>query len=432
MSNALTAMALIVFLACAAQIVASLTGTPAIVPLLVAGVLVGPSVLDFVNVDDLFGDLVDPFVSLAVGVVLFDGAMQLRLRDLGGGLWRPVVRMVTFGVFLSGVIIAVSVHYLLDISLEVSILCGAILTLSGPTVVIPLLHHIRPSRRVAKVLEWEGILIDPIGAILAVGVFEAIKEGVSNDETGLVPTVVIGGVTGIVAAVVVIQLLRAKRIPMELRAITTLAIMLLAAALSDQLADDSGLITAIAVGVGVATQEELLPRVEQESFENFLAPLVSLIIGVLFVILSARVSLDAVWGLGIGAVALIAVLVFIQRPVSVGLMTLRSGLTTPERAFAAGLMPRGIVVASTASAFQFDLIEIGVPDAALLVPICFLVIAATVVIYGLAGRPYARALGVLDPEGIAVVPAATSASAIEVMEDIELAEDAGASPGEVE
>ena len=388
-------LALIVALACGAQVIAALTGLPQIVPLLIAGVVGGPQVLGLFDADELLGDLLEPVVTLAVGIVLFDGALQLRREDLGSGLWRPVARLISVGVLVSAVLIAVSIHLLLDIAWPISILCGAILTLSGPTVVAPLLHFIRPTRRVGAVLEWEGILIDPIGAISAVLIFQLILRGADNLSTpGFLTTVGIGALCGLASAAVAAVLLAQRRVPITTRTTGTIALVLLAVAGADELADDAGLVAAIACGIVVASRIERLDRSERREFEHFGTPLVGLIIGVLFVILSARVSLADIWDLGLGAIALVAVLVLIQRPVSVALSTFRTSLSTRERLFAAGLMPRGIVVASTASAFQLDLEKAGVADAGTLVPICFLVIAATVVIYGLGGRSWAKALGV--------------------------------------
>lgn len=384
-------LALIVVLATGAQVIAALTGLPQIVPLLIAGVVGGPQVLGLFDADELLGSLLDPVVTLAVGVVLFDGALQLRRQDLGAGLWRPVARLVSAGVLVSAAMITVAVHVLLGVTWQMSGLCGAILTLSGPTVVAPLLHHIRPSRRVGAVLEWEGILIDPIGAIIAVLIFQLILGGV---ETGFLSTVAIGALCGLAAALCAALLLRQSRVPMTTRTTGTIALVLLAVAGADALADDAGLVAAIACGVVVASRIERLAGRERREFESFGTPLVGLIIGVLFVILSSRVALSDIWDLGLGAVALVAVLVLIQRPAAVALATFRTSLSGRERVFAAGLMPRGIVVASTASAFQLTLEQAGVDDAHLLVPICFLVIAATVVIYGLGGRPLASALGV--------------------------------------
>ena len=241
------------------------------------------------------------------------------------------------GVAVSGALIAVSIHLLLGVSWGMSALCGAILTLSGPTVVAPLLHHIRPSRRVSAVLEWEGILIDPIGAIVAVLIFQLILGGVEGP--GFLSTIGIGALCGLAGAVGAALLLSQRRVPITTRTTGSLAFVLLAVAGADALADDAGLVAAITVGIVLATRIERLDVQERREYESFGSPLVSLIIGILFVILSARVSLGEVWDLGLGAIGLIAVLILLQRPVAVALSTIGSDLTRRERAVAAGLMP---------------------------------------------------------------------------------------------
>lgn len=412
MTDPLLQLAIILALATGAQFLAAMTGLPQIVPLLVAGVVAGPAILNLFNPDELFGDLLNPLVSLAVGVVLFDGALQLRHRDLASGLVRPVMRLVTLGLVLSWAIIAVAVHFLLGVTWQMSALCGAILTLSGPTVVAPLLHHIRPTKRIATVLEWEGILIDPIGAIAAVITFEAVLKGAGRVEEGFLATILVGAACGLVGAGLSLAVLKLKRVPMATRTTTTLAMMLLSVAVADHILEDAGLVAAIAVGVGIASRENLMSEAEQRDFGAFLAPLVGIIIGILFVVLSARVSLDAIWALGLGAIAVLAVLIFVQRPLAVGIATARSVLSPRERAFAAGLMPRGIVVASTASAFQIQLLDAKIEDAEVLVPLCFLVIAATVVVYGLGGRTFAKALGVAGVDSAVGPEGATSAEGV--------------------
>lgn len=410
MGDPLLQLAIILALASGAQVLAAATGLPQIVPLLIAGVVAGPAVLDLFNPDELFGDLLNPLVSLAVGVVLFDGSLQLRHRDLGSGLLRPVMRLVTIGLLVSWILIGVAVHFLLGVTWQMSALCGAILTLSGPTVVVPLLHHIKPAKRIGTVLEWEGILVDPIGAIAAVITFEAVLKGVDKVEGGFLATVFVGAACGIVGTIIALYLLRLKRIPMATRTTATLAIVLLSVAVADHILDDAGLVSAITVGVGIASRERLMSESEQREFGSFLAPLVGLIVGVLFVVLSARVSLDAIWALGLGAVGVLAILIFVQRPLAVGIATFRSVLSGRERGFAAGMMPRGIVVASTASAFQIQLSQAKIQDAEVLVPLCFLVIATTVTIYGLGGRSFAKALGVAGGDDSELGPAgATSA-----------------------
>jgi NhaP-type Na+/H+ or K+/H+ antiporter len=400
MTDPALALALLVLFAVGAQMLAHAAGVPQIVTLLAIGVAVGPDALGIIDTDELLGSTLEPFVTLAVGVVLFDGALKLRHEDLAEGAWRAVVRLVTVGLVLTWAIVSLAVGLLLDLQWSIAILIGATLTLSGPTVVGPLMHHVRPSGRIRAVLDWEGVLIDPLGAILAVLVFQAVLAGETEIELGEFAATILSGLGfGVVAAVVIVFLLRHTRAPIHLRATAMLAVVLVAVGAADAVYSDAGLVTAIVVGAVIARAEGVIPEGREVEFSVFGDTLVQLLIGVLFVMLAARVDLGAVGDLGLAGLALIAVLILVQRPLGVGVSTAGTVLTRSERILAAGVMPRGIVVAATASAFQISLVEAGVEDADQIVPVCFLVIAATVLVYGLGARPLARSLGLTSEEG---------------------------------
>jgi NhaP-type Na+/H+ or K+/H+ antiporter len=382
-----------------AQLLAHAAAVPQIVTLLAIGVAVGPDALGIIDPDELLGSTLEPFVTLAVGVVLFDGALKLRHEDLAEGAWRAVVRLVTVGLLVTWVIVTLAVGLLLDVGWSIALLIGATLTLSGPTVVGPLMHHVRPTGRIRAVLDWEGVLIDPLGAILAVLVFQTVLAGETEIEIEDFAATILSGIGfGVVAAGVIVLLLRHTRAPIHLRATVMLALVLVAGGAADAVYSDAGLVTAIVVGAAIARAEGLIPEGREVEFSVFGDTLVQLLIGVLFVMLSARVDLGAVADLGLAGLALIAVLIFVQRPLDVAASTAGTVLARRERIFAAGVMPRGIVVAATASAFQISLAEAGVEDADQIVPVCFLVIAATVLVYGLGARPLARALGLTAGE----------------------------------
>jgi NhaP-type Na+/H+ or K+/H+ antiporter len=276
-----------------------------------------------------------------------------------------------------------------------AILLGAILSLSGPTVVLPLLDHIRPTERVGVVLKWEGILIDPVGAIFAVLAFGAISTGASEFQLGpFLATVGVGAAVGVVAAVPAVLALRTRLAP-SLESSVLLALVLLAVAVASELKDDAGLVAAIAMGVTLAHRRE---DIEQQA-HDFVTTLTSLLIGFLFVILSARVDPERLTDLGWEGIAFVAALILLIRPLAAGVGTFRTALNRGERGLVAWMMPRGIVAASTASAFELSLVDQGVADAHKLVPVTFLVVAVTVLVYGLTGRPLARALGVAEDPG---------------------------------
>lgn len=375
----------------AAQLIALRLRVPAILPLLVAGMLLGPDVAGALDPDDLFGELIDPFVELAVGVILFEGALLLRRGELEGGLGRVVLRLVTIGFLVTWACAAAGAALLLDFDVRMAVLLGALLSLSGPTVVLPLLEHVRPAPRVGAILKWEGILVDPIGAIFAVLAFGAISTGASEfrpDE--FVLTVGVGAIAGLLAGGLTRLLLRDQGLASHVQSSTVLAIVLVAVAGASEVRADAGLVAALVMGMVLAPRREQI----EERAPDFMTTLSSLLIGILFVVLAARVDPARVADLGWEALVFVAALILLVRPLATLLATARTATTRGERGLIAWMMPRGIVAAATASAFEVSLLDLGVDHADRLVPATFLVIAVTVVVYGLTARPVARRLGV--------------------------------------
>ena len=393
MDHPTLSLALIVLAAVGSQMIAARFSLPAIIPLLIAGVVLGPYAVDLIDPDALLGDLLDPFVSLAVGAILFDGALTLRREQLEHGVGPVVARLVTLGVAITWGAAFAGAAILLGVDHRVALILGAVLTLSGPTVVLPLLDFVRPTPRPDAALRWEGILVDPIGAILAVLVYHAVVSGEGSfDVGGFFATIGIGAAVGLAGSLLLMLLLSRHRFESHLEATATLGILLVAVAGASEIRDDAGLVTAIVMGVTLASRrKEIVERAPE-----FAGILVSLLLGVLFVILSARVDPDRVVDLGLGGLAFVALLVLVVRPVVTLVCTWRTQMTRPERGLIAWMMPRGIVAAATASTFELGLREAHIPDADVLVPATFLVIAATVAIYGLTARPLALRLGVAE------------------------------------
>ena len=377
-----------------AQLLAARLRIPAIVPLLVVGVVLGPYVADLVDPDQLLGDLTDSIVALSVGAILFDGTLSLHRRQLEEGVGRVVVRLTTLGVGITWGLAGAAAGLILGLDHRVAIVFGAAMTLSGPTVVLPLLDFIRAKPHVDATLRWEGILIDPIGAILAVLTFHAVASGDGRFEAlEFLGTVGIGIGVGLAGAALLVLLLRDREFDAPLEATATLALVLGAVAVASEISEDAGLVSAIVMGLVMAhRQREIVERAPA-----FGSILVILLLGVLFVILSARVDPQAVVDLGWEGLAFCAFLILIARPLSVAASTAGSSLTRGERGLLAWMMPRGIVAAATVSAFEDGLVDANIPDAEMLVPATFLVIAVTVIVYGLTARPLALRLGVAEP-----------------------------------
>jgi NhaP-type Na+/H+ or K+/H+ antiporter len=386
----------IVALGQASQWVAWRLGVPAILILLAVGFLAGP-VLGWIHPDDILGEVLIPLVSLTVALILFEGGLSLRIRELNqvGGVVR---NLVTVGALITFGIAAFAARTCLGFSTEQAVLLGAILVVTGPTVIAPLLRQVRPVREVASVLKWEGILIDPIGAVGAVLIYEAIvSAGETNAASimllGVVETLVVGGLLGIAISVALVFVLRRYWVPDYLHSSLAVALVLVAFAVSNHLQEESGLLTVTVMGVILANQRKASIQHVIEFKENLRV----LLISILFIVLAARVQIDSLLDLGWGGVAFLIVIIFVARPLSVLASTWRSSLTMGQRAFLCWTAPRGIVAASVASVFALRLAEENYPGAEGMAAATFLVIAATVLQSGLTAGWVARKLGIAEP-----------------------------------
>jgi NhaP-type Na+/H+ or K+/H+ antiporter len=385
-------LGLLLVLAVGSQLLARLLRAPAIVVLLPAGFLAGIAT-DDIHPGKLLGPLYQPFVSLAVGLILFEAGLRLSLEEVVPQVRKAVVRLVTGGALLTWLAIAASATLLFDdLDRGVAFLIGAILVVSGPTVVLPLLAFIRPTRNVRSLLKWEGTLVDPIGALLGVVVFAAVRSGEGWRPGEMMIDLGAGVLVAAVGAPVLWLVLREVQWSAP-RMIVPAALMVVVAAVvaADLIREDAGLLTAVLMGIAVGNQRSIDISLSLFDFEE---TLVQLLIGVLFVLVAASVSPSEVRSVLPQALALVAVMVLLIRPAVVALTTLRSPFTRPERAFVAWMAPRGIVAGATAAAFGPELAQNGVAGANKVLPIVFVAIFGTVVVYGLTAAPVARMLGV--------------------------------------
>jgi NhaP-type Na+/H+ or K+/H+ antiporter len=385
----LLGLGLVVVLAIGSQLIARRLGIPAIVVLLPAGFIAGIATED-VQPDKLLGALYQPFVSLAVGVILFEAGLRLTFREVAVGVHKVLVRLLAAGVVVTWVGVAITVALLFDdMDRGVPWLIGAILVVSGPTVVLPLLAFIRPARTVRSLLKWEGTLVDPIGALLGVVVFHGVQSEWQAGE--FLIDIGVGALVGLVGAFVLRRLLHELHLNAPRQAVpATLMVVVGSLVAADLLRQDAGFVATVLMGVALANQS----RFDVSLTLEFQETLVQLLVGVLFVLIAASVSPADVEGVLPEAIALVVIMVIVLRPVAVALATVRSAFTVRERAFVAWMAPRGIVAGATASAFGLQLAEKGVTGADSVLPIVFVVIFGTVLLYGLTGPLAARLLGV--------------------------------------
>jgi NhaP-type Na+/H+ or K+/H+ antiporter len=388
----LLGVGLIVVLAVGSQVLASRLRIPALIILLPAGFTAGALTTD-VNPQRLLGAAFQPLVSLAVAVILYDSGLALEWGTVRGRARRVVPRLVIWGVPITMAFAAVLAGPLLGMSAGAAVMTGAILVVSGPTVVTPLLAFVRPSDRLQRILSWEGSLIDPVGGILGAVVFHAVLAstlGVGHLLAQFLVSLAIG-VGGAVVGVAVLWLCLCKLDLDDVLSTTAqLATVVGVAAVCDVFRDDAGLIAAILMGLAVANLRFFDVPAKRPFFET----LVQLIIGVLFVAISATVTPASLHHIVLPTIGLVAVLVLVTRPLVAFVATIRTELTRGERAFTGWMAPRGIVAAATATTFGATLAAHHVGGANKILPVTFLVIVATVAIYGLTAVPVARRLGV--------------------------------------
>lgn len=369
---------------------------PGIVLLLLVGAVLGPEVANVVRPHTLGAGL-DVLVGLSVAVILFEGGLNLSVRRLRREA-RVIRLLITRGAAITGVGAAVIVRIALGWPWPIAATFGALVIVTGPTVITPLLRRVRVRRNVGTILEAEGVLIDPIGAILAVVALElALSDtlgGAARGLLGLPSRFVTGVVIGAIGGSVIAGVLRFRKVvPEGLESVLTLSLVLALFEISDSIRPESGILAAAVAGLVVGN---VGTRVSRE-LREFKEQLTVLLVGLLFVLLAADVRLEEVVSLGWAGVIVVAALMFVIRPLAVVASTRGSGLTWQERAFIAWLGPRGIVAAAVASVFAERLLRAGYDGGLEFRALVFLVIASTVVIQGFTSGPFATLLGVRRP-----------------------------------
>jgi NhaP-type Na+/H+ or K+/H+ antiporter len=386
---------------------------PAILFLLVAGLVAGP-VLGWIDTDALFGDLLVPLVSIAVAIILFEGSLTLKFSDLGSH--GTVVRnLVTVGVLITWIAAGFAAYIILGWDLYIAALFGAIVTVSGPTVVVPLLRSVRPKHSVGSVLKWESILIDPLGAILGLLVFEFVlasqaATGIRHALETLVIMSLAGAATGALGGYLFGLALRRRHVPDYLREFAAVAAVMSVFGAAEAIRGESGLLAVTVMGIWLANMRD----VDIDDVVGFKESLTLMLVAGLFILLAARLNIDALLSIGLGAVIIILLLQLVVGPLRALVSSIGSSLGIRERLFLGWVFPRGIVAAAISALFSLRLEANGYANADGLVPLVFAVIIGTVVIQSLTTRTVARWLGVAEPEptGVLIVGGNSLALAI--------------------
>ena len=364
---------------------------PAILPLLLCGLLLGPA-LGILDPDAIFGDLLFPIISLGVAVILFEGALTLNFKEIKEH-GRMVTHLVTIGAFITWACIAPAAHYILGFDWSIAMLFGALVVVTGPTVIVPMLRTVQPKSNLASILRWEGIVIDPIGALLAVLVFEYIAvtaDPTSHVLSALGYTLLLGFGLGAAAGYLTGLSIRKNLFPHYLRNTAVLTIMLGVFVGSNIYQEESGLLTVTVMGIWLANMR----GVDIADILEFKETLTVLLISALFILLAARLDSSAMLDLGFGGLGVLMVVMFVARPLSIWISGLGTNVSSKDKWFLSWVAPRGIVAAAISSLFAIKLETVGLEGASSIVPLVFLIIIGTVVIQSLTAGPWAKFLGV--------------------------------------
>ena len=392
----------IVVLGVGAQWIARRLGFPALLLLLPAGLAAGATGL--VDPEELLGDTLVPLATLLVALLLFQAGLNLRLEELPRPARGPVARLVTIGLLVTFAGAVATLLLLADLPPEVAVVTAAVLTVSGPTVVGPLLRVIRPRAPMRAILAWEGTVLDPIGATLGVVMLNTVlalsgAEGVSSGG-GIIGRLGVGIACGVAGAALLVFVLARFLVTDDMEPAVAVLVAVLCFGVAEVVTSEAGLFATVTLGV-IAANQRLVPTARISGFGETLEVL---IIAILFILLGALVKMqDLIDNLPTIAM-LVAVLVIVVRPLSVAVSLARTSLPWRDQALAAWMDPRGVVAAATAASFSVRLADAGF-DSTKMLPIVFGVILGTGLIYGLSAKAVGAALGVSEPKptGLAFV-----------------------------
>lgn len=396
--DVMLAIVLVFGIATACQVIAPKLRIPALILLLPAGFIFGLVAPQF-HMDQILGSAFPVVVDLMVAVILFQGGMSLgsiKLDALDRGVVR---RLIWIGGPITCICGTLAAHFFIGMPWPLAFLLGAILIVSGPTVVTPILDFAQPKARVRRILLWEGTTLDPLGAIFAVIVFQIVRVSdfsqplsAVGEFLGSLLIAVLAAIGGVFVAVFGCKLVRGNNL---LGTQVLIGSVLVAAGVANYFAQESGLLAALLIGIAAQPLAKRM-NTKLDPVLPFFDTIASIGIGVLFVSISALVPSPEFGIVVFSAIAVSLVLIVVVRPAIALLLTRKAALTPGERAFIGWMDPRGIVAAATASSVGASLIAAKIPGAEALLPSAFVIIAVTVFVYGLTAVPVAKALGVRD------------------------------------
>ncbi|MFG6113967.1 cation:proton antiporter [Halobacillus sp. MO56] len=371
---------------------------PAIVLMSIAGLLAGP-IFGLINPEQDFGAVYRPIIAMAVAIILFEGSLNLDFKEVKG-LGRPVVRIVTLGAFISWILGAFAAHYVAGLSWAVAFVIAGLFIVTGPTVILPLLRQAKLKARPAKILKWEGIIVDPIGALLAVFAFEFIRF-ILSDEIGI-----IGLLSFFLASLFAILLgwacgrgvgwmFETGYVPEYLKSPVVFTVVIACFTIADEITHETGLLAVTAMGMTLANLH--IPSISD--MRHFKENISLLLISTIFIMLTASLTPETLFQiLNIQIIGFVLLMLFVVRPLSIWVSTIGTDLTKSEKLLVGWIAPRGIVALTVSSYFASVLLDEGYEDANLLISITFALVFSTVVAHGFSIQWLAKKLN-LSMEG---------------------------------
>lgn len=377
---------------------------PAIVLMLLAGILIGPVLGVFDPARDI-GPLMGPIISIAVAIILFEGGLTLNFHSLQDAV-KGVKRLVFVGAPLGWFMSTMALRYGAGLSWESSTVFGGIMIVTGPTVIAPLLRTARLSRRPAALLQWEAIVNDPIGALAAVFAFEVVLVLNTATTTGeavwdLVIGIGFATVLGLAAGYGLAKSFKRGWVPEFMKVPVLFSLLLFIFGVADHVLHESGLLAVTIMGIVVANSN--LPSYEE--LRRFKEHATVLLVSGVFILLAAGLDFAALAKLDLRAAFFVASVILLARPITVLVSLLGSGIPMKEQVLIAFTGPRGVVLVAVAGLFGERLLALGFPDAALIAPLAFVLVAVTVVLHGFTLAPFARFLGLTgaDTPGVILI-----------------------------
>ncbi|AXI01052.1 sodium:proton antiporter [Sporosarcina sp. PTS2304] len=408
---------LVVLIGVGSQWVAWRTRMPAIVVMAIAGLLVGP-IFGLINPQQSMGELYGPIITFAVAIILFEGSLNLDFKEIKG-FGRPVARIVTIGAFIAWIAGSLAAHFIAGLSLEVAFIIGGLFIVTGPTVILPLLRQARLKPRAAAILKWEGIVVDPFGALLAVFAFEVIKF-INDEVTAKAMTLFIGAslfsvLLGWGTSRILGNAFEKGKIPEYLKAPILFGSVLFVFVLSDEIMHETGLLAVTAMGMTMANMSLTTLQDIRHFKENISVLLISGIFVMLTASLDPHILIEIV---NPKIMMYVLAMLFIVRPLSIWVSTIGTDLTVKEKTLIGWIAPRGIVALTVSGYFATILLETGYKDAELLTALTFALVFSTVVVHGFSIGWLAKKLNLATPKESGVVLIGSSRFVAELAKSI--------------